>query len=37
MRSGNPFRRDIHLTESRIRDIHLRSNAVERRLGLAWI
>ena len=34
---GVLFRREIHLTYSRIQDIHLVSNAVERWLGLARI
>ena len=34
---GALFRREIHLTYSRIQDIHLVSNAVERWLGLARI
>lgn len=37
MRWGILFRREIHLTYSRIQDIHLRSNVVERWLGLARI
>ena len=37
MRWGMLFRREIHLTYSRIQDIHLVSNAVERWLGLARI
>jgi uncharacterized membrane protein YdbT with pleckstrin-like domain len=37
MRWGVLFRREIHLTYSRIQDIHLVSNAVERWLGLARI
>lgn len=37
MRWGILFRREIHLTYSRIQDIHLVSNAVERWLGLARI
>lgn len=37
MRWGALFRREIHLTYSRIQDIHLVSNAVERWLGLARI
>ena len=35
MRWGILFRREIHLTYARIQDIHLRSNVVERWLGLA--
>jgi len=34
---GILFRREVHLTYSRIQDIHLRSNIVERWLGLARI
>lgn len=34
---GALFRREIHLTYARIQDIHLTSNFVERRLGLARI
>ena len=34
---GILFRREIHLTYSRIQDIHLRSNVVERWLGLARV
>jgi len=34
MRWGVLFRREIHLTYARIQDIHLRSNLVERWLGL---
>ena len=34
MRWGILFRREIHLTYSRIQDIHLVSNAVERWLGI---
>jgi putative membrane protein len=34
---GILFRREVHLTYSRIQDIHLRSNLVERWLGLARI
>lgn len=34
MRWGVLFRREIHLTYPRIQDIHLRSNLVERWLGL---
>ncbi len=37
MRWGILFRREIHLTYSRIQDIHLVSNAVERWLGLGRI
>ncbi len=37
MRWGVLFRREIHLTYSRIQDIHLVSNAIERWLGLARI
>lgn len=37
MRWGILFRREIHLTYARIQDIHLRSNLVERWLGLARI
>ena len=37
MRWGVLFRREIHLTYSRIQDIHLVSNALERWLGLARI
>ncbi len=37
MRWGILFRREISLTYSRIQDIHLASNAVERFLGLARI
>lgn len=37
MRWGVLFRREISLTYSRIQDIHLSSNAVERHLGLARI
>jgi len=37
MRWGILFRREIHLTYSRIQDIHLVSNALERWLGLARI
>ena len=37
MRWGVLFRREIHLTYSRIQDIHLVSNVVERWLGLARI
>ncbi len=37
MRWGVLFQREIHLTYSRIQDIHLRSNAIERWLGLARI
>ncbi|UCF68200.1 MAG: PH domain-containing protein [Acidobacteriota bacterium] len=34
---GILFRREIHLTYSRIQDLHLRSNVVERWLGLARV
>ena len=34
---GILFRREIHLTYARIQDIHLRSNFVERWLGLARV
>ena len=34
MRWGVLFRREVHLTYPRIHDIHLRSNVVERWLGL---
>ena len=34
---GALFRREVHLTYARIQDIHLTSNVVERRLGLARI
>ncbi len=37
MRWGLLFRREINLTYARIQDIHLRSNVVERWLGLARI
>jgi putative membrane protein len=37
MRWGVLFRREINLTYARIQDIHLRSNLVERWLGLARI
>jgi putative membrane protein len=37
MRWGVLFRKEIHLTYSRIQDIHLRSNFVERWLGLARV
>jgi putative membrane protein len=37
MRWGILFRREIHLTYSRIQDIHLMSNLIERWLGLARI
>lgn len=37
MRWGILFRREIHLTYSRIQDLHLVSNFVERWLGLARI
>jgi putative membrane protein len=37
MRWGILFRREISLTYARIQDIHLRSNIVERWLGLARI
>jgi putative membrane protein len=37
MRWGILFRREVHLTYSRIQDIHLVSNFVERWLGLARI
>jgi len=37
MRWGILFRREIHLTYTRIQDIHLTSNLVERWLGLARI
>ncbi|MFQ5349050.1 MAG: PH domain-containing protein [Thermoanaerobaculia bacterium] len=37
MRWGVLFHREIHLTYSRIQDIHLVSNAIERWLGLARI
>ncbi|HEX2163153.1 MAG TPA: PH domain-containing protein, partial [Thermoanaerobaculia bacterium] len=37
MRWGVLFRREIHLTYSRIQDIHLTSNLVERWLGLAKV
>jgi putative membrane protein len=37
MRWGLLFRKEIHLTYSRIQDIHLRSNFVERWLGLARV
>ena len=37
MRWGILFRREIHLTYSRIQDIHLVSNLIERWLGLARI
>lgn len=37
MRWGILFRREIHLTYSRIQDIHLVANVVERWLGLARI
>ncbi len=37
MRWGILFRREVHLTYSRIQDIHLVSNVVERWLGLARI
>jgi putative membrane protein len=37
MRWGILFRREINLTYARIQDIHLRSNVVERWLGLARI
>jgi putative membrane protein len=37
MRWGALFRREIHLTYSRIQDIHLTSNIVERYMGLARI
>ena len=37
MRWGVLFRREINLTYARIQDIHLRSNVVERWLGLARI
>ena len=37
MRWGILFRREVHLTYARIQDIHLRSNVVERWLGLAKI
>jgi putative membrane protein len=36
-RWGILFRKEIHLTYSRIQDIHLRSNFVERWLGLARV
>ena len=37
MRWGILFRREINLTYARIQDIHLRSNVVERWLGLARV
>jgi len=37
MRWGILFRREIHLTYTRIQDIHLTSNLIERWLGLARI
>jgi len=37
MKWGILFRREIHLTYSRIQDIHLTSNLIERWLGLARI
>ena len=37
MRWGILFRREIHLTYTRIQDIHLTSNVIERWLGLARI
>lgn len=37
MRWGILFRREVHLTYPRIQDIHLRSNIVERWLGLARV
>jgi len=37
MRWGILFRREIHLTYTRIQDIHLTSNLIERWLGLAKI
>ena len=37
MRWGVLFRREINLTYARIQDIHLRSNFVERWLGLARV
>jgi putative membrane protein len=37
MRWGILFRREINLTYARIQDIHLRSNLIERWLGLARI
>src|SRR5262245_14332550 len=37
MRWGILFRREIHLTYSRIQDIHLTSNLIERWLGLARV
>ncbi len=37
MRWGGLFQREIHLSYERIQDIHLISNALERRLGLARI
>ena len=37
MRWGIVFRRDVLLNYSRIQDIHLRSNLIERWLGLARI
>jgi putative membrane protein len=37
MRWGLLFRREIHLTYSRIQDIHLTSNLIERWLGLARV
>ena len=37
MRWGILFRKEIHLTYSRIQDIHLTSNLIERWLGLARI
>ena len=37
MRWGILFRKEIHLTYARIQDIHLRSNFVERWLGLARV
>ena len=37
MRWGVLFRREIHLAYDRLQDIHLNSNAIERRLGLAKV
>ncbi len=37
MRWGILFRREVNLTYSRIQDIHLRSNVIERWLGIARI
>ena len=34
MRWGVLFRREVHLTYPRVQDIHLRSNVIERWLGL---